>query len=69
MDNGSTDPLGYIYSAGTQLASSDDSDGGKNFKFTYYLTAGTAYVIAARMYLSLLILKIVKSRNIYGSCL
>jgi len=50
-DNGNTDPYGYLYSSGgTQLAYKDDSDGGINFKISYTLTAGTQYVIGAKMY-------------------
>jgi len=50
-DNGSSDPRGYLYtSGGTQLAYNDDSDGGRNFKITYTLNAGTQYVIGANMY-------------------
>ena len=50
-DNGSSDPYCYLYtSGGTQLASNDDSDGGRNFKIKYTLNVGTTYVIGAKMF-------------------
>ena len=49
--NGSSDPYCYLYtSGGAQLASNDDSDGGRNFKIKYTLYAGTTYVIGAKMF-------------------
>jgi len=49
--NGSSDPYCYLYtSGGAQLASNDDSDGGRNFRISYTLSAGMQYVIGAKMF-------------------
>ena|GEM_PF-761990 len=49
----SADPYGYLYTAdGAQLTYNDDGNGDLNFKMEYTLSAGTEYIIGAKMYSS-----------------
>lgn len=52
--NSTGDTIGAIYdeTGNTQLAYNDDSGTGNNFQISYYMTAGTAYILATRFYTS-----------------
>ncbi len=51
LGDGTVDTHGYLYSAdGTLITHDDDNGGDMNFKITYALTAGTSYILRAKMH-------------------
>ena len=50
-DNGSSDPVLYLYGAnGSTLAENDDGMGDRNSFISYYLEAGRSYAVSAKFY-------------------